>query len=103
MPSKDKSRFLTDESLLPRQYTLTPRPSRGSSDHSLGRATAVTRPARINEEFLNRTRALWSAKLNRPVTSEEAKIFIRDFVGIFDVLAEWSDPPASPDVSDSQS
>ena len=43
----------------------------------------------IPEEFLNKTIKLWQPYSKEPLTREDAREIVQNFVGFFEVLMEW--------------
>ena len=43
----------------------------------------------ISDEFLDETIRLWQPYYKEPLTREDAREIIQNFVGFFEVLMEW--------------
>jgi hypothetical protein len=43
-----------------------------------------------NDNLINRTLAVWTPRLGRDLSREDARELAENVIGFFDVLAEWS-------------
>jgi hypothetical protein len=63
--------------------------ARGAKTFALTFAPAAT-PTAANDNFVDRTIALWRHRLGREVSREEARQITENVTGFFSVLDDWS-------------
>jgi len=56
-----------------------------------------------NEECLESTRAFWSRKYDRELTTEDAREISRNISGFFSVLSRWAEKDRARMTTDSKS